>query len=35
MVNIVEQMKKDGFDEVVKSKEYMDVWKFVEEHLFK
>ncbi len=35
MVKIVEQMKKDGFDEVIKSKEYMDVWKFVEEHMFK
>ena len=35
MAKVVEQMKKDGFEEVLKNEEYMDVWKFVEEHLFK
>jgi xylose isomerase len=34
MDRIVDKMEKDGFEKVRKSEEYMDVWKFVEEHLF-
>jgi len=34
MDKIVDKMEKDGFEEVKKSKEYMDIWKFIEEHLF-
>jgi xylose isomerase len=34
MSNIIDRMEADGFEEVRKSEEYMDVWKFVEEHLF-
>jgi len=34
MGEIVDTMQEDGFEEIKKSKEYMDVWKFIEDHLF-
>ena len=33
MEKVLEKMEKDGFEEVLKSTDFMDIWKFVEDHL--
>jgi xylose isomerase len=32
---ILDKMEEDGFEEILKSDEYMDIWEFVRVHLFK
>jgi xylose isomerase len=34
MDRLLDEMYRDGFEEVLKSSEYMDVWAFIEDHLF-